>query len=194
MKKINNLISVLMIAADLIYLIIFIMNKDLVRILMALLLPLLMFLPLIVKKRIKVNEYLRFIYYVYIFLLLFLGCIVNLYAKIYFYDSLAHFLFGIASSIFALYVLKQFKKYDIKKKTFNISYIIIMTLALSAFWEILEFINSKIFLLDVQHVLTTGVNDTMKDIILALLGSLLFSIFYLYKIKENDKFIDKIIE
>lgn len=194
MKKFNNIFTFLIIILNFGYLLVFIINKDLVRILMSLLLPLLMMLPIIINKKIKINEYLRFIYNIYVFLLLFLGCIVNLYAKIYFYDSIAHFLFGVASSIFAIYILKQFNKYTKKDTIFNISYILIITLALSALWEIFEFINSKIFSLDVQHVLTTGVNDTMKDIILAFLGSLLFSTFYHYKIKTNDTFINKIIE
>ena len=87
-----------------------------------------------------------------------------------------------------------FNKYDRSSIFFNVFFLLIVTLGLSALWEIFEFTNSKIFDADVQHVLTTGVTDTMRDIILAFLGSILFSTWYIYKAKTNINGFDEFFE
>lgn len=189
MKKINNILTICLSILGIIFMIKYAINKDLSRVIISATLPLLLYIPNII----KINEHLKFIYIIYLFLLLVLGCIFKLYEKIYFYDSIAHFIFGFAGSIIALYILKKSKKYDRKSLIFNIFYILILTLAASALWEIFEFINSIIFNLDVQHVKETGVNDTMEDIILAFLGSILFSIWYCYVIKSNKQY-DKYLQ
>ena len=48
-----------------------------------------------------------------------------------------------------------------------------------------------IFGKDAQNVLTTGVNDTMMDMILASLGSLTFVITYIFEEFNNKKLIVK---
>jgi len=193
MKKTNNILSTLIILLDIIFLVKFIGDKEPMRILIAAITPFVILLPLIIKKIFKMNEYLRFTYILLVFILLFLGCVLEFYSKITWYDSIAHFLFGIFSGVFSLIVLKLFNKYTAKNIYFNIFFIITMALGISALWEIWEFTSSKIFEEDIQHVLTTGVNDTMKDIILAFLGSVLFSLWYCYKEKTNDKIIKKIL-
>ena len=45
-------------------------------------------------------------------------------------------------------------------------------------WEIFEFTNDAIFQADAQHVMTTGVDDTMLDMIVALLGSVIVVVIY----------------
>ena len=61
----------------------------------------------------------------------------------------------------------------------------------ASFWEFFEFISDNIFGKDAQNVLTTGVNDTMMDMILASLGSLTFVITYIFEEFNNKKLIVK---
>lgn len=191
MKKINNILVILIILIDMICLVFYTVNYNLIKILTCLSLILVILIPNILPKKIKINENIRLIYILYVFSLLLIGSIINLYNKFYYYDSITHFITGFITSLFSLIILNKFNKYNKNSVVFNAIFMISITLSIASLWEIFEFINSKIFMVDVQRVLSTGVNDTMKDIILALLGSILFNIWYIYKNNTND--IDKFL-
>ena len=81
----------------------------------------------------------------------------------------------------------------------HISTIILFILGLVALvavsWEIFEFVCDKIFKKDAQYVQKTGVDDTMTDMIVALVGAILFDIsYYLQKKKEKGKIMKKYIK
>lgn len=126
----------------------------------------------ILKIKYDISDKLNLVYIVFIILAHFLGVILNFYNKIMYYDKFVHFLFGVVSSYISYNLLNDKNKF--RKK---IS-IIIITLSLAALWEIYEYTCSLFFNIDPQESLTTGVNDTMQDIIVAFIGSILVSIFY----------------
>ena len=106
-----------------------------------------------------------------------------------------HYISGILTSFLAILLLVLFNKYDEKDKTFNIIFIISITLMVAGLWEIFEFAADNLLGGDAQRVLATGVTDTMKDIICALLGSILFSLSYLYEcIKKKNLVIKEFIK
>ena len=82
-------------------------------------------------------------------------------------------------------LLKWLNRYDKKDIVFNIIYIILITLSVAVLWECVEFTIDKVLGMDTQKVLTTGVDDTMKDMICALIGSILYSIYYLYNLNKK---------
>ena len=158
-----------------------------------------MLIPYILKYLFKINieDEIIFLYLIFIFLAYFLGTIVNLYDKIKIYDKLVHTFSGIMSSFLALIILIKTKNYKSRKIYFNTLFVILVSCTIGFMWETFEFTCDKIFSMDAQHVITTGVNDTMTDMIVAFLGSCMFSLFYLYeeKFKKNliiNKFISKI--
>lgn len=193
MKKINKLLTYLIILIDIAYLVSYISSKDIVKILECIVLIVLLFLPIILEKKLKVNEYIKFVYIIFTTFLLLVGVIMNLYDKLYYYDSITHFITGIAGSLLALILLNSFKMYNNNKKFFNVLFIIAIVLSIASLWEMFEFMNSKIFDLDVQRVFDTGVNDTMKDMILSFLGALLTSVWYCYIATYNKDLINKIL-
>ncbi len=148
-----------------------------------------LFIPKILRKFFKfnINESIETIYLIFIILAYVLGSVMKFYGKIYWFDSFNHFLSGILSALLAILVLKKFKVYDNKNVLFNIIYMIAFTLMIATFWEIIEFSIDNLCGSDTQKVLTTGVNDTMKDMICALLGSILF--IPLKQLKIINKFI-----
>lgn len=171
-------------------------NGDMYGLLIRLSIIPILFVPQILEKMfsIKINIELITIYTIFIFLSHFLGSIVNLYHQIYWYDSFTHFLSGFVVSFFAFYLLINFKKYNPKSIFFNILFIFSVSLAVAELWEVFEFTSDKLFGKDAQNVLTTGVDDTMKDMIVAGFGSILFCISYLYEeINKKIIFIRKII-
>ena len=136
----------------------------------------------------KYNKNLELVYLIFLFLSYILGFVYDLYDIIYYYDAIVHSLFGLVASIYALPLLRILKKYNSKDKLFNVIFILIVTLSSAAFWEIIEFTIDKLFNSNMQ----ISLNNTMKDIISALLFSILYIIIYLDKTNKIDKlFINK---
>ena len=70
--------------------------------------PILLVPFIINKTKYKLNDFETMMYYIFIFLADFLGCVVNLYNTIYWYDLLVHSLSGIATFILGLIIPKEF--------------------------------------------------------------------------------------
>ncbi len=190
MKKINNIIIILSLVIELIY---FIMNPIITidNILLLLSYIPVIFIPRIFnyifkKSKIKITDDIEFAYLIFLILAFLFGSIMGGYSKIYWYDSFTHLLSGVFTAFMAIVLLKWLNRYNKKDIVFNIIYIILVTLSVAVLWECTEFTIDKILGTDTQKVLTTGVNDTMKDMICALVGSILYSIYYLYSLSKKS--------
>lgn len=137
------------------------------------------------------SVFLEFSFVLFVILAQFFGSILNFYDKFYWYDSFTHFLSGILSALFAFVILTKLKV-NSKSVLFNILFMISFTMLVASLWEVFEFISNSIFKTDPQKVLTTGVTDTMKDMICAFFGSLIFSILYLYDYVKRKRIFNKI--
>ncbi len=151
-------------------------------------------IPYILEKifKIKIDNKIKFVYIFFIFLAHFIGVILEVYNKIYCYDKIVHFLSGVLTSYLSLLILSVFNK-D-KNKLFNSIYMIIFTLAIAALWEMFEYTANIVFGGDAQKVILTGVNDTMQDIIVAFMGSILVSTLYIFNNKLAIFNLKKVIE
>ena len=189
MKKINNIIIILSLIGEFIY---FILNPvfTIDNILLLLSYIPVIFIPRIFnyifkKSKIKITDDIEFVYLLFLILAFLFGSIMGGYSKIYWYDSFTHLLSGIFTAFMASIILKWLNRYDKKDIAFNVIYIILLTLSVAVLWECTEFTIDKILGTDTQKVLTTGVNDTMKDMICALLGAILYIVYYVYDIKKR---------
>ena len=199
MKKTNDILIILMIIVNTICMLLSICGKYNSNILVCLSLYLIIFLPRIVRKfSSKVNDLIELIILLFILFAQLLGSILHFYGIIYWYDSFMHYISGILTSFLAVIILILFNKYDDNDKVFNVIFILSITLMVASLWEIFEFTTDNLLGGDAQRVVATGVTDTMKDIICALLGSILFSFCYLYECLKNKtllikEFIKKLI-
>lgn len=199
MKKTNNILIILMIIVNTICMFLSICGKYNSNILVCLSLYLIIFLPRIIRKfSSKVNDLIELIFLLFILFAQLLGSILHFYGIIYWYDSFMHYISGILTSFLAVIILILFNKYDDNDKVFNVIFILSITLMVASLWEIFEFTTDNLLGGDAQRVVATGVADTMKDIICALLGSILFSFCYLYECLKNKtllikEFIKKLI-
>ncbi len=194
MKKAKLLNNILGLIASLYSLyLIFITDGDIYGKLIKLTIIPIIFLPQIINKlfRVNINTYIATIYTIFIFLAHFMGSILNFYQAIYWYDSFAHFLSGILVSFLATYLLVILNKYSEKSVLFNILFILGMSFMVAGMWEMFEFTSDKLFGKDAQNVLTTGVDDTMKDMIVAALGTILYLILYVYEEINNKRIFIK---
>ena len=133
--------------------------------------------------KIKISDNLNLFYIIFIFVAHFLGVTVDLYSKVYWFDKFVHFISGIFSSVAAIFILFCNKKE--KNILFNVLFILSFAMLIASYWEIFEYLCSCYFNVDPQKVVLTGVADTMGDIIVALLGSVLISIIYYYKCNKK---------
>lgn len=146
--------------------------------------------PYLIKKLLKYEmcELLKFCYYVFALLGLILGSILGFYKFVPLYDKFTHFISGFITSLVALIFLKKAKLLNGKKTLwFNILFIICFSLTIASIWEFFEFICDKLLNADAQYVKTTGVDDTMLDMLVAFFGSILFSLYYFYQEKFANK-------
>lgn len=199
LKKINIGIIALTIVLNSIFLGLTLFGKFDSNILVCISLYIIVFLPIIIRKlfKIKIADSVELVFLIFIFLAQLLGSVMHFYGIIHWYDSFAHFISGALTALLALLLLLVFKKYDEKSLAFNILYMIAITLMVASFWEIFEFTADNLLGGDAQRVLATGVTDTMKDIICALLGCILVSIEYAYEQVSKtkllvNKFLDNI--
>lgn len=156
-----------------------------------------MLLPYLFEKitKIEIEPIIKTLYLVFLFFAYFLGSIINFYYIIKPYDKIMHFISGVVTAFLALIILVKIKKYDAKHPWFNILFMILVTLAIASLWEFFEFTNDNIFGKDAQKVLTTGVDDTMGDMIAAFIGSVLLSILYKVELATHKKlFVTKFLE
>ncbi len=145
--------------------------------------------PLLIKKLFKydVSEELKLIYYLFIIVSLVLGSILGLYYKISWFDLLAHFLSGAFVSFASLISIKYKRLLKKENTGFIILFMLSASLMVASCWEFFEFFSDKILGGDVQWVVKTGVDDTMTDMLIASLGSIIYSIYFLIQVKLNDK-------
>ena len=139
--------------------------------------------------KIKIPEGINFLYILFIFMAHFLGVICDFYSKIYWFDKFVHFLSGFVAAFIAIYLLVKFKK-D-KNIIFSIIFIISFSVMIGSIWEVFEYLASYYFNVDPQKVVATGVTDTMGDIIVTLLASILTSISYYFEHKYNSNLLVK---
>lgn len=142
--------------------------------------------PWLIKKILhyEMSEPLKFVYYLFTFCCVILGSVLNLYniPETRGFDKFTHFISGFLTSVVALLVLKLAHLKD-QKLWFRVIFIILFSIAVAGVWEYFEFFSDMITGGDTQHVLDTGIDDTMGDMIAATIASLLFSIYYIYQTK-----------
>ena len=131
----------------------------------------------IVNIKYKINDEVNLVYIIFIILAHFIGVILNFYDKILYYDKFVHFLFGIVCSYIVFNSLKE------KNNILKILLVIIITMFFATMWEVYEYTTSIILKIDPQNNITTGVNDTMQDIIVAFIGTIIFNLMCLRSVK-----------
>ncbi len=131
----------------------------------------------------KISTAIKFICVLFIFSAHFIGVILETYNSFAAYDKIVHCLSGVVTAYLALQFLKAMKILD--NKWFSVLFIISISLAVAAFWEMFEYTANIFFGGDAQRVALTGVNDTMQDIIVAFLGSIVVSMIYLFTLRDK---------
>lgn len=196
-RKVNICLMIIAMIGGIIYGIMRILNNDLYGFLICISIIPVMLIPFLLKKffYLKISSQVETMYLIFVFFAHFLGSIINFYDLIPGYDKIMHFISGMLSAFIALLLLIKLKQYKKINVLFTIIFMIATTLSIAALWEFYEFISDYIFSKDAQNVITTGVSDTMWDMLMAFLGSILISIQYWHEVKrKKDSIVTKFIK
>ena len=186
-KLINTLILISLIIINIFYIGNNIINGKFVKLLDNGLLFLSLLTPFLSKKIIKINlsELFKFFYYIYIIISLLIGEIMLLMKDTLWFDKIVHFYFGFIISIVAVLIIK-YNSNNLKEKIFfNILFISGFALLAGSNWELIEFTLDKVFHTNHQRWIETCVDDTMLDLLVTFLGSIIINICYYIEIKKN---------
>lgn len=127
----------------------------------------------------KISSVFKTIWIVFIFMAHYLGVIAELYNTISYYDKIVHTVSGVLSASLALIILNNTKSSGMGK-AFSVLFIVAFSALCAVSWEVFEYVCDNLFDGDAQRVTLTGVGDTMQDMIVALFGSLMFSVWYVF--------------
>lgn len=175
MKKINWLLVIGMIVGTLYYAV-FQYDSDRLLTYLAVI-PVLGFPLLLRKTKFKLNEKELCYYYVFVFLADFLGCVVNLYNTTWWYDVVIHFGSGIFTFMMGLFLLNKFNVGN-DNFWFKVLFCFCVVMTIAGMWELFEFLADNLLGLDLQHNSSTGVMDTMIDVLAAFIGGILSMVGY----------------
>lgn len=133
--------------------------------------------PAIVERvlRLRTNYLLHFTIYLYSFMAFMIGMVFNGYSRIPFYDKLAHTITGVVFGLAALilfYLLKEGHQVERRDLPLAGWFSVSFSALVAVVWEIWEYAINFFLHNDPQKVLATGVNDTMQDMIVCLIGAL----------------------
>ncbi len=139
----------------------------------------------------KISIVIKFVCVLFVFSAHFLGTAVELYNHISYFDKVIHTISGALTALFAMLLLNVMGMYHKKNLFFNILFMLSLTLLVAGGWEMFEYVANIFFGGDAQRVALTGVNDTMQDIIVATLGSIVICICYVLEEKKDRDWLVK---
>ena len=139
------------------------------------------------KLGVRTSAIIEIIFLIFLFISSILGSLFHFYEFVDYFDKFAHLLSGIVTAILGIIMLKKWRIKSRHQLSFDIILMNILSLAIASAWEIYEFVASKALNSDLQRVGASGVTDTVHDMIVALIGSLMVSVMY-YAIVRNEKY------
>jgi hypothetical protein len=112
----------------------------------------------------------------------------HLYLFLYpYYDKVAHFISSITVAVLAFVSILLIDRFSCTKlaRWQIFFYIVIFTMAIGAFWEIYEYLMDTFFGSYLTKFLQHGLDDTMIDLIIDLLGGIIVAVFGTFYIKKK---------
>ena len=125
------------------------------------------------KLGVRTSAIIEIIFLIFLFISSILGSLFHFYEFVDYFDKFAHLLSGIVTAILGIIMLKKWRIKSKHQLSFDIILMNILSLAIASAWEIYEFVASKALNSDLQRVGASGVPDTVHDMIVALIGSLM---------------------
>lgn len=128
--------------------------------------------------KIKIPIIYEIILLIFIIFSILIGSMLNFYEKIPFWDIILHTSAGMILSFIPMYFIVLYKiEIPIYLK---IIFVFLISMGFASLWEMFEFGVDNLLSIDSQKNETQGVTDTMIDICVHSIGTIIFLITYLY--------------
>lgn len=164
------------------------------------LLLIVLFIPIIFKKRLQVDIPAEFhlTAVIFTFAALYLGEIQHFYQRVWWWDIALHGSAGLLMGIFGfllIYILNESKRIDIHLTPGFIAFFAFtFAVTIGTVWEIFEFSADQIFQLNMQKPMMgdpSGLTDTMWDMIVNAIGAFIISMTGWWYLKFNKNYFVK---
>lgn len=120
----------------------------------------------------------------------FLGFILGFYIKIWFFDLIIHFYAGMILIHYALAFIWELKKQiHISNYYLLAFFLFIFSVSILVFWELIEYIFDIFLNTNHTHYKESGIHDTMMDLIVGIIGSILSIKILKKEIVDNTRSI-----
>jgi hypothetical protein len=147
------------------------------------------FTPLLVERwlRIRLPVWLQTAFVTFVFASMFAGEVFGMYARIWQWDDMAHFVSGILLGLGGIILLTELKKRQLFKATIWVQAILIIGIGMifAVLWEVAEFTSDQLF-----GTFSQGgdLKDTMMDLIDDSTGALIMACLYSAYLKTGHGF------
>ena len=181
MKLITNIIITISILLSVYYMYLHLVPVDINRISLGVVSLLLLVIPILIEKfsKIKIEKYVKLIYYFFLLISFILGVLFQLYYSTYFFDLIVHGLFGLLLSIIIGTKLKS-------NSWMNFFLLLSIVIFIGFIWESLEFFSDVFMRTDHQEKIS-GAKDTMTDLLMSMVGTMIYSVYVLIENKIKNK-------
>lgn len=175
-KLLNKILLIIMNIGTIIVAILNFTNNNYSRVMTFVAIFPLLLIPFIINKtKLKLSDKEIFLYYLFILLADFIGCVCNLYNNVSWYDIFVHFLSGMFTFVLATIIYRMISNDN--NKLLKILFCLGIVALIAIAWEVFEFSIDSLAHTNLQHNQDTGVIDTMQDMIVATLGGIISSIY-----------------
>lgn len=167
----------------------------------------LILLPTIISKitKLKIPPMMEILYMIFCVASIIFGEIADFYGRVQGWDSLLHICSGVLFGVLGYVIINTFNHFNgttIKfSPIFVCFWVICFSLAMGAFWELFEFLCDEFLGTNMQQYLESNstfskgeplvghdaLKDTMKDLALDLVGSLISAIIGFFELKKQKK-------
>lgn len=126
---------------------------------------------------------------IFMFLASLLGSAFRFYDHIPYWDKYVHAFSGVLGTLLSYFIFCLLKKRkDIKKEDQSLMYVFIASfnITIATLWELFEYAGLVFFDYDGIRHYVSGVHDSMTDIIVCIMGSLI-PLYYIYRYYKTGK-------
>lgn len=111
-----------------------------------------------------------------------IGVCLHFYKYIFWFDLFVHGLSGIVFTRIGVFIYKSIIK---TCSLFSLFFSLCFSLTLALVWEIYEYLGFALFSIDSQDILVSGMKDTMGDVIICCICTIITLLFYAIKMHRN---------
>lgn len=129
--------------------------------------------------QIKFDEKLEFAYYMFLIPAMVLGINLDLYKTVPPMDKFVHSASGVLAAFVARSLIRQTT--NTEKPWFKALFVMGFVALVAVSWECFEFTYDQLFDGRMQQLISVGVADTMWDMIVALFGGAITTVFLLFR-------------